>query len=151
MIEHLPHALSSLNAALSLGSAALEIKSASDAKDKIREINNLVIEAQQKVIASQTDQAALAARVDELKEECMRLKNWEAERSTYARKEIAAGVFAYINNSIVSELKSAHKFCCNCFDNHKKSTLQQFHIKEGRLIGLSCHNGCPDLVFRCYL
>ena len=63
---------------------------------------------------------------------------------------IAYGIFAYAKNDSMSDYQRAHKYCCNCFDNYKKSTLQQFQ-PEGHCFGLSCHNGCPDLLFEDYL
>jgi len=150
MIEYLPQALSSLSAALNIGKSLVEIRDSAKFQEAVIQFNSAIIDAQSKIISSQTEQSSLTAKIGELEKECMRLKNWESEREKYTRKEIAVGVFAYIENNFVGQTQNAHKYCCNCFDNYKKSTLQQFYIQEGRKLGLSCHNKCPDLVFYNY-
>lgn len=149
MIEYLPQALSSLSTALNIGKSLIEIRDSTKFQEAFIKFNNAIIDAQSKIISSQEHQSFLTTKIDELEKECMRLKNWESEREKYTRKEIAVGVFAYIENNFIGDLQSAHKYCCNCFDNYKKSTLQQFETK-GQRIGLSCHNKCPDLIFHSY-
>jgi hypothetical protein len=151
MIEYLPQALSALSTALNLGKSLVEIRDSAKLQEAVIQFNSAIIDAQSKIMYSQNEQAALKAKINELEEECERLKNWETEREKYTRTEIASGVFVYIENNYVGKFQNAHKYCCNCFDNYKKSILQQFHITKGRKIGLSCHNKCPDLVFRYYI
>ena len=150
MIEYLPQALSSLSTALNIGKSLAKNRDSAKFQETFMQFNSAIIDAQSKIISSQNEQSALATQIDKLEKECMRLKNWEAEMERYARKEIAPGVFAYIEKSFVGQLQNAHKYCCNCFDNYNKSTLQQFKIAAGRKIGLSCHKKCPDLVFDVY-
>jgi hypothetical protein len=151
MIEYLPQALASLSTALNIGKSLVEIRDSAKLQEAVIQFNSAIIDAQSKIMESQNVQAAYKDKINELEKECMRLKNWETEREKYTRKEIATGVFVYIENNFVGKFQNAHKFCCDCFDNYKKSTLQQFHITQGRKIGLSCHNKCPDLVFRHYI
>jgi hypothetical protein len=151
MIEYLPQALSSLSVALNIAKGLVEIRDSAKLQEAVIQFNSIIIDAQSKIISSQNEQSALTEKINQLEQECMRLKNWETERQKYSRKEIANGVFAYIENDFTGKLQNAHKYCCNCFDNFKKSTLQQFHIDVGRKLGLSCHNKCPDLVFRNYI
>lgn len=150
MIEYLPQALSSLNTALTIGKAFVNIRGSAKGQESLKEFNNAIIKAQQQIISAQNEQSMMSAKVNELEQECIRLKNWDAERQKYVRTEIAIGVFAYIEKDFMGDLQSAHKYCCNCFYEYKKSTLQQFKISEGRRIGLSCHNGCPNLIFVNY-
>ena len=151
MIEYLPQAIASLNAAANIVNGLLKLRDFAKQQDAVIEFGRLITDAQSKLMLSQNEQFALAAKVSELEQECMRLKDFEAERKKYTRKEIANGVFAYVVNDFVGKLENAHKYCCNCFDNHKKSTLQQFHVSVGRQFGLSCHNKCPDLIFWYYI
>lgn len=151
MIEHLPLALTSLKSALSIGKTLVEINDATKSQDQLIEFNNAIIDAQSQIISAQSERTTLVANIQELENEINRLKAWDAEREKYVRKELASGIFAYIENNYEGDLMSAHKYCCNCFDNYNKSTLQQFYVREGRKLGLSCHNGCPDLVFRNYI
>ena len=150
MVEYFATALTSLNTAMGLGKTLIDVRDFAKGQDTLIEFNKAIINAQGQIMAAQQEQMALTQKVAELEQECMSLKNWEAEREKYTRTEIATGVFAYIEKDYVGKLENAHKLCCNCFDNQKKSTLQQFHIREGRFVGLSCHHNCPDLKFRYY-
>lgn len=150
MIESVPAALSSLSAASNIISGLIKLRDFTKHAATLSDLQSCIVEANSHIIAEQQAHSALSAKIDELEKETMRLKNWDAEREKYTRREIATGVFAYVDNGIMEKLENAHKYCCNCFDNYKKSTLQQFHIDVGRKTGLSCHNGCPDLVFRIY-
>ena len=149
MIE-LQQALSSLGVALNIGNTLIDIRDEAKLQKAVMESNSAIIDAQSKIITSQTEQSSLSAKIDELEKECMRLKNWETEKQAYSLTEIVTGIFAYIKNDSVCKFENAHKYCCNCFDSNKKSTLQQFEIAEGRRLGLSCHNKCPDLIFYSY-
>jgi hypothetical protein len=150
MIEYLPQALSSLSVALDIGKGLVSVRDSAKLQEELIKFNSAIISAQSDILASQNERSSLTSKISDLEKECMRLKSWEAERKAYALNEITTGVFAYIKNDFVGEFKNAHKYCCNCFDNYKKSTLQQFQVTEGRKIGLSCHNKCPDLIFQSY-
>lgn len=150
MIEYLPQAMSSLSTALNIGKTLVEIRDSAKLQEAVIQFNGAIIDAQSKIMASQEERTTLTRKVDELEKECMRLKNWEGEREKYSRKELSTGVFAYIENNHVGKLQNAHKYCCNCFDNYRKSTLQQYQAMPGCKVGLSCHNKCPDLIFFNY-
>lgn len=150
MIESVPAALSSLSAASNIISGLIKLRDFSQYASTFTELQSHIIQANSHIISEQQSHSALTTKIDELEKKVMHLKKWDAEREEYARREIATGVFAYIENENVDKLENAHKYCCNCFDNYKKSTLQQFRIDVGRKIGLSCHNKCPDLVFHIY-
>ena len=151
MIEYLPQALSSLSTALDIGKRLSEIQDSAKLQVSIMEFNNAIIDAQSKILSSQNEQTQLTAQVQELKNEIEILRSWAADRDKYVRTEIASGIFVYLQEPQEGNYQSAHKFCCNCFDNFKKSTLQQFLIDVRRRKGLSCHNGCPDLIFNNYI
>lgn len=154
MIEHLPQALSSLQSALTLGKALIGLKNSDEANTKLKEFTNAIIEANCRIIESQKIQSALFTEINKFKQECMRLNDWNTnDKNQYIRMQIAAGVFAYIENDSVKHFQDTHKYCCNCFDKTIKSTLQQ-SVKAipgfTRVKALVCPNGCPDLEFREY-
>lgn len=151
MIDHMSIALTSLNSALQIANGLTSIRDTAKRQETTVELTSMILEAQAELFTARQQLTAADARITELEQECMRLKDFEAEKKHYPRTEIAQGIFAYVDASSTDNLQQAHKYCCNCFDQNKKSTLQQFEIPEGRLIGLSCHNHCPDLVFWNYL
>lgn len=150
MVPYFNLALTSLNTAMSFGKTLLDIRDFTKAQETLIEFNKAIIDAQSQIMLAQQEQTTLRQEIDELKQECMRLKDWSSERQQYTRKEIAPGAFAYVSNDYVGRLQNAHKLCCNCFDQQKKSTLQQVDITGTRYKALTCHNKCPDLKFRYY-
>lgn len=152
MIEYLPQALASLGTALNIGKNLIGISDSAKLQEAVIQFNSAIIDAQSKIMSSQNEQSALTAKINELEQECVRLKNWETEQQEYSRKEIAPGNFAYVANNIMDNFENTHKYCCNCFEKYIKSTLQQ-GIKHDhrRLITLVCPNGCPELVFIYYI
>ena len=151
MIENLPAALTSLQTALSIGKAMSDINDTVKSQDKLIEFNGAIISAQQLIISAQQEQTNLISEIEALKKKNAELLQWHEDKSNYTSTEIGHGVFAYIKNDYDGKLMNVHKYCCNCFDNAKYSTLQQFHVEVGRQIGLRCPNGCPDVVFHAYM
>lgn len=151
MIENLPAALSSLQTALSVGKAMLDINDTVKAQDKLIEFNGAIISAQQLIISAQQEQTTLLAEVEALKKKNSELVQWQDDKNIYNRTEVGHGVFAYTKKGYTGDLMNTHKYCCNCFDHAKYSTLQQFEVEVGRKIGLKCPNGCPDVVFQAYM
>ena len=151
MIEHLPAALTPLQTAMNVGKAMVDLNDSVKSQSKLIEFNGAIISAQQLIISAQQEQTALLAEMEKLKKENEKLLNWQKDSSNYIRKEIASGVFAYIENDNEDKLSNAHKYCCSCHEKNKTSTLQQFNVERGRNIGLKCPNGCPDIVFHAYV
>ena len=151
MIEYLPQAISSLSSARNLVKSFLELRDLNQINSKVVELQNVIMAAQEKVFAAQEQKSLLTTKIQELEKECMRLKDWSAEKEKYSCKNIAPGVFAYIRNDFHGEFQNAHKLCCNCFDGSKKYTLQQSEIQTNRrMIKLSCAGGCPEIIFPHY-
>lgn len=82
----------------------------------VSEVNSKLMQANAVALASQEKQSSLSARVQELEQEIVRFKNWEAEASEYETLEIARGVFGQLKKNRVGTLESAHKLCSNCFN-----------------------------------
>ena len=151
MIQELIMAAQSVTALSTLLKSAKTLSNYNEIVTAVSEINSKLMAANSVGLASQEKQAALSAKIDELEQEIMRLKNWGAERDKYERRQIATGIFAYIEREFMGNLETAHKYCCNCFDKTIPSTLQQgSEIKPGtgRIRTLVCPNGCPTIEFR---
>ncbi|ABQ26446.1 hypothetical protein [Geotalea uraniireducens] len=151
MIEHLPQAMASLNAASTMISSLIGLRDFAKYATQLNELHGHIIKANTTIISEQQSHFALSAKIQELEKECMRLKDWSAEKERYSRQQIADGVFAYVENEPVAPLQEKHKLCCDCFDKNIKSTLQQKQIIDrGWHLQLTCSNGCQPLVFRDY-
>ena len=152
MIESIPAALTSLSAASNIISGLLKLRDFSQYAATFTELQSHIIQANSHIISEQQSHSILTAKVQELEQECMRLKNWaEDEKQAYSRKQIATGVFAYVENNFVGKFENAHKLCCNFFTKAIPSTLQQeYKVTDGWHYFLACQNRCPSLVFRRY-
>lgn len=152
MIEHLPQAMASLNAASTLISSLVGLRDFAKYATQLNELHGHIIKANTTIISEQQAHLALTMKIQELEKECMRLKDWSAEKERYSRKQVSEGVFAYLENESMTQLQETHKFCCNCFDKGLKSTLQQKQVADrGWFYHLICPNGCPPLIFSSYL
>lgn len=154
MIQELLSAAHSVNSLLSLLKAANGLANYNEIVAAVSEVNTKLMQANAVALAAQEKQSALSAKIQELEQECARLKDWSAEKEKYERRQIAPGVFAQIDRSYLGDMQSAHKLCCNCFDKAIPSTLQQNHFtdpKAGYMVSLVCSNRCPTIVFQDYL
>ena len=154
MIENLPQAMTSLNAATTIISSLIGLRDFAKYATQLNELHGHIIKANTTIIADKQENLALIAKIQDLEKECMRLKDWNGEKERYTRKQIARGIFAYVENDSVESLQDTHKYCCNCLDKTIKSTLQQGSVLReglGRIKTLICPNGCPTLEFRSYI
>jgi hypothetical protein len=152
MLEYLSQAITSLTAAKNIATTLLELRDFDKLTTATIELKGHLVQTYDHIISEKERVLTLQAKISELEKECIRLKDWSTEKEQYTRKQIANGVFAYIENNFKGDFQGAHKLCCNCFNKTVKSTLQQgikrTHI---RLITLVCPNGCPELEFISYI
>ena len=152
MIEYLPQALSSLGAATNIISNLLSLRDFSKHAAQLTELQTYIIKANSMIISEQNEHSLLSAKIQELEKENMHLKDWGAEKEKYERRQIATGVFAYVEKNLMDNLENTHKLCCNCFDKTIKSTLQQQWTHSRPFMRLLiCPNGCPTLEFDQYI
>lgn len=114
-----------------------------DIQAQLLATNNMALEAQEKLTKCH-EQIAL------LKEEKRNLEIWNNEKELVELKEIGKGAFAYVAKDINSNFESTPKLCATCFDNGKKSYLQQ-SFEQLRRIGLTCQLCSSKAVFNSYL
>ena len=129
MIEYLPQAMVSLNAASTMLSSLVGIRDFAKYATQLNELHGHIIKANTTIIAEQQSHLALTTKIQELEKECVRLKNWSTEKERYSRQHIAYGIFAYLENDRVGRTQESHKLCCNCFEDTIHSTLQQQYTR----------------------
>jgi hypothetical protein len=135
-----------------LAKTAIDIASSNDAAQRnalLIEFQKVLIQSQSMIASEQIKNASLIARHQELEQEIVRLKHWEAEREKYELKEVARGVFARVDKGYVGQLQSAHKYCATCFEKGIKSPLQQ-QSAEMRQVGLHCFTCKSQIIIRNY-
>ena len=118
--------ISSVTALNSVAKTVIEALKTTKRDVEVGEFQKAILEANSFALAVQQQQFSLAARVQELEKDNTRLKDWSAEKEKYLVREIADGVFAYVEKGFVGDLRSAQKLCCNCFNQQFPSILQEF-------------------------
>lgn len=151
MIHELLMASQSVQALMNLLKAAHHLSNYNEIVAAVSEVSTKLLQANDVALASQEKQFALAAKVDELEKELVRLKDWSQEKERYELKEIARGFFARIENNFLGEFQSAHKYCANCFELNSKAPLQQEKVEVGRRLKLVCHHCNSSIIFDSYL
>ena len=153
MIQELLYASQSVQALSTLLKSAQSLSNYNEIITAVSEVNTKLMAANSVGLVSQEKQSALSSKINELEQEIMRLKNWEAERSNYERLEISRGVFSYVERDYVGNFESAHKLCCTCFDNTIQSTLQSMHVNDkcmGDCFEIVCQKDCKPIRFYNY-
>lgn len=150
MIEHLPLAISSLNAAKEVASALVGIRDFDKISSATIELKSHILKTYDHILSEKERISALQAKIDELEKECSRLKDWSTEKEQYSLREVGSGNFAYVRKDFTGNLAQAQKLCCNCYDKTIKSTLQQRPMPV-RTLALVCPNKCPELFFSHYI
>ncbi len=117
--------ISSLTSAGEMTKAIVGLRDAAMINSKVIELQGIIMTAQSSAMAAQSDQFALLNRVRELEEEMTRMKKWDAESERYELKNIYTGAVAYVLKPDAQGSESPHWLCANCFENKKKSYLQQ--------------------------
>ncbi len=80
MIPELLGAAQSVQSLFSLLKAANGLANYNEIVAAVSEVNTKLMQANAVALASQEKQSALSAKVHELEKECVRLKDWSAER-----------------------------------------------------------------------
>ena len=154
MLQELTIAAQSVTALGTLLKSANTLSNYNEIVTAVSEVSAKLMAANTVASIAQEKQAALSTEINILEQEIMRLKNWEAERNKYKRREISRGVFAYVESEFVGNMESAHKFCCTCFENTIISTLQSVHAHNNRIgncFEVVCQKGCATIQFRNYM
>jgi hypothetical protein len=140
----------SLKASFEIGKALLKMGINAEVKDRIREMNNGILTAQESAIASQQHESALIKQVGDLEKQIAQLEAWEAEAKTYQLTDIAkygmTGKFAYAPKEGTHPSEPPHLLCEPCFQEGHKAILQSQRLQPGACETLICYR-CISVVY----
>lgn len=130
--------------------AALVAKSKTDAAltQKAIELNMVIIDLQNSILSIQAQDQDLLRRNNELKQKIVDIENWTATAEKYDLKEIALGVFVYVNKKNDDMAEPTHWLCAHCYEDKKKSILQREGKKSPNGYVFSCGR-CKNQI-ACY-
>lgn len=124
-------ALGGLKTAGEIAKALLQLKSDAERQAKVIELQSVILGAQSSAISAQSDQFAMLEQVRALKEEIGRMKVWETEKQRYQLVTPSDGSTVYALKKAVSNGEPPHYICASCYQEGKRSILQNFQPKGG--------------------
>jgi hypothetical protein len=88
------------------------------------ELNRKIADVQIALNAALSEQTALVQTINDLKEEIVRMKAWEAEKQRYELKDLGFGAFACVIKPEMQGAEPVHSICANCYQRGQKTHLQ---------------------------
>lgn len=123
--------ISGLKVAGDIAKGLLELKSISDVQGKVIELQSTILSAQSSALSANADQSAMVEEIRQLKEEVARVKAWEAEKQRYKLHAPWEGSVVYALKKSMSDSEPPHWICTSCYENGRKSILNQLQGKDG--------------------
>jgi Zn finger protein HypA/HybF involved in hydrogenase expression len=125
MIAEFGAGLGSLKAALDLAKGLNAANTQASINDIKIGLQEHILGAQEALAAAREASTADAARIRQLEQQIVQLKDWEGEKLLYGLKAVAGGAFAYVLKAGIENGEPSHWLCTNCFENRRKSILQK--------------------------
>jgi len=123
MYAEITAGIASIKTASDLVALILKAKIDAAVKEKVIELQSSIIALHSQMMTIQTEYKTLLAENDRLKEELVKVENWEVERADYELTEIGPGSFAYVAKSDKATGRDKPWLCTNCFDNRKQKCI----------------------------
>jgi hypothetical protein len=102
-----------------------------------------VIELQKEILAAQSTQAALVARIGELEEKVASFEKWDTQANRYELKKFGHGVARFLKPEAKGS-EPSHPVCANCFEKREIKFLQQTPTNTARQsLGMGQEWRCP--------
>ena len=109
----------------------LELKNLSEVQGKVIELQTVILNTQSSAMAANSAQFAAVDEIRALKEEVMRVKAWETQKQRYKLHTPWEGSVIYALKESMSNSEPPHWICTSCYENGKKSILNQIQGKDG--------------------
>jgi hypothetical protein len=117
--------ISSLKFAGDIAKSFLELKTISEVRGKVIELQNAILSAQNSALAANATQASMIEEVRTLKEEIAVMKAWGSDKQRYKLISPWSGTVVYSLQESMSNSEPPHWICTNCYDDGRKSILAQ--------------------------
>ncbi|MEI9420621.1 hypothetical protein O7A70_05465 [Mesorhizobium sp. Cs1299R1N1] len=116
--------VTNLKTAIDIGKTVKEITDISQVRDKVIEMQELILSAQSSAMAAQTQLFEVLQDNAELKHKAAAVDEWAATASRYQLRDFGAGTFAYELRPDAANGEPPHRLCPTCFEQRKRSLLQ---------------------------
>ncbi len=139
-------AFASLKAAGEIAKALISLRDTATFQTQVIELNGQILSAQASALAAQAEQSTLLELKRDLEKEVADLKAWDAEKQKYhlvdLRINVApghGGALAYALKEQASSSEPIHFLCPNCYEDGRKSILQEEKRVPGMVDILWCN------------
>lgn len=116
-------AANSVNVALNIVKALLDIHDARIAESKLLDLQRALRVAHQEITKADQENAALRQRIVELERALADAEKWNEDKIHYERVEAAPGIVAYALKPQYRGIEAPYYLCAQCFQNGKPSPL----------------------------
>lgn len=129
----------SLQAASQLVKALIGVRDTALIESKMIELRDHIIEAQNGMMQSQTQQSALIQEVHALKQQIMKMEAWNKEKQRYQLVSPWPGCYVFALKESAKGFDPPHWICANCYEKGSKEYL---HFAE-------IHDRCRRNIVKC--
>jgi hypothetical protein len=136
-------ALSALKGMKDIAEAMIGLRDAKVLQEKRLEFQARIIDAQSGILAAQEERSMLIDRVRDLEKQIAEFETWDTEKQRYELKRVAPGAFAYSMKPDAGGAEPPHWICTACYQNRKKSLLQEMPMRVPQPGGLVSVWECP--------
>ncbi len=134
--------IAGLKLAGDIAKGLLELKTLSEVRGKVSELQNALLSAQTSAIEANAAQFSMVEEIRALKEEMARMKAWNSEKQRYQLYAPWNGAVVYALKKTMSNSEPPHWICTNCYEDGKKSILTQ-QMTTGFVVEFLCPScGC---------
>lgn len=133
-------AISALSGLVGLGEKLITAKTEAEKQKLLIDFQRAIITAQGDTMSLQTQLASARGEIEQLKKELQTKQDWAEERQQYALRQVAEGVFCYVEKDAEGAPMPLRKYCPNCMERGRRSLLTLLPAKEFyQGIALVCH------------
>jgi ribosomal protein L29 len=116
--------ISGLKLAGDIAKGLINLKSISDIKAKVIELQSTILSAQSSALSAHADQAGMIDEIRTLKEEIARVKAWESQKKRYQLTPIGEdAAVLYTLKESMRESEPPHWICTKCYEEGKRMIL----------------------------
>jgi len=101
-----------------------------DARAQVSALYDVILSAQTSALEAHIKQSAMIERIRELEEELTKVRAWETEKQRYKLVAPFTGAMVYALKKSMSDGEPPHYICANCYQDGKRSILQNGKTKE---------------------
>ncbi len=137
-ISAISGAMSALKGTKDIIDAMVGLRDAAAFREKQLELQSKIMDAQSAVFKANEERTELLTKLAALEQKLAALENWDEEKQRYKRVSIARHVVAYTLKEDETPDAADYWLCATCFDDHRKTYLQQVPISIGRSLVVAC-------------